>query len=303
MPCLCFKKQNILQEKLQHRKHEFKIKKCDKLDYLRNTHNVKIYDKIDEGYSGIVFSGSYNNKIIAAKVNKNKEGRQRIHNEYNVIEDLRRKVRKKNHIINAFQIIMCPEKVYMIMELCIMDLFTFSQKFILHEERTEINLKPVMKQMIQSVMVCHDAMFTHGDIKLENFMITNKFTVVLGDFGFGCRHFSYSVFSDKYMGSLCYISPQMCKLKNNSTAFYSPYKNDLWGLGISLFAIMFNSYPFISPELQCAEYKVYEQVPSWSNLIALNSGKNKIVSNNLKRTILTLLSPLESQRYVLKHML
>lgn len=296
MPCFTFRKNNILHEKLQNR--------CKNSNVLRknNPKDFTILEKIDEGYSGIVYSGYYNKKLIAAKLNKTEREAVRIQYEYNLIQKLRKCVYNKSFIINVHKMLTHHDKSYMIMDLCIMDLFTFSQKLILDEDRTELTLAPVIRQMMESVYVCHDVMCTHGDIKLENFMITQKFSIVLCDFGFACQHRSYSVFNDKYMGSLSYISPQMCALKHKEKAYYNPYKHDLWGLGISIFAILFNTFPFLSPELQCTEYKIYETIPIWSNLTAFVHPRKKNVSHGMKSVLLTLLSPLESQRYILKNM-
>ena len=64
MPCFTFRKNNILHEKLQNRcKNSYVSRKNNSKDFT-------ILEKIDEGYSGIVYSGYYNKKLIAVKLNK-----------------------------------------------------------------------------------------------------------------------------------------------------------------------------------------------------------------------------------------
>lgn len=86
----------------------------------------------------------------------------------------------------------------------------------------------------------------HRDIKCENILITNNFTVKLTDFGF-----SKFINRDKrlncstYCCSVSYASPEVL-----STHPYDGKSSDVWSLGVVLYVMLNKKMPFSSKNIK-----------------------------------------------------
>lgn len=100
---------------------------------------------------------------------------------------------------------------------------------------------PLFASIAQSVEMLHAHGVVHLDLKLENVMIDyNTRTVRLIDFGFA----EYVGEHEERLlttacGSVNYVPPEMLLTKK-----FSGKKADVWSLGIVLFALLTNEFPF-----------------------------------------------------------
>ena len=76
----------------------------------------------------------------------------------------------------------------------------------------------------------------HGDIKLENLLLSNKNIIKIIDFGLSSE---YKDLLNTPCGSPCYASPEMFKGQK-----YKGLSVDLWACGVILFAMLFGYLPF-----------------------------------------------------------
>ena len=95
--------------------------------------------------------------------------------------------------------------------------------------------------ILKSVELLHKKGIIHGDIKPENVLIGNDFSIKLIDFGF-----SEKVMNDDYIinstsGTDTYCSPE---IRKGHIQGYNGIKSDIFSLGVLLFVIRAGQFPF-----------------------------------------------------------
>jgi len=122
----------------------------------------------------------------------------------------------------------------------------------------ERQLWSLFAQLLDAVRHVHSCKLLHGDLRLDNVMTTKSDEefpkIKLIDFGFA-RRTDASVFDPVEKFSLRYMSPEtLNRFKNNS-----PYRVDegtaseVWCLGVMLYKLTFNVYPFVSSGVQALD--------------------------------------------------
>lgn len=148
--------------------------------------------------------------------------------EYDISKDL-----DHCNVCNVYDF--CPEKKTIIMEYIPgSDLFT-----CVYNGLDQSNVLSYFSQMLDAVEYLHkEKKIAHRDLKLENFMVDLSNRIVLIDFGFSqvCEGLV-----SETCGSPNYASPE---LANGDIVEYDPFKNDIWALGICLYAMVCNQLPF-----------------------------------------------------------
>ena len=120
-------------------------------------------------------------------------------------------------------------------------------------------------QMVYAVDFLHKLGIAHRDIKLENFLVfrppsdpqttvqtlssLTKPLVKLTDFGLSGIHFKDSsgyIHTTKVGGTSYYKSPEILKIEIGfSSEKIDNFKVDIWALGVCLFPLLTNTFPFI----------------------------------------------------------
>ena len=109
--------------------------------------------------------------------------------------------------------------------------------------RDERLLRIVAKQSVLGLQYLHAQHRVHRDIKPDNILLNIKGQCRLADFGLLTELESTHAFTDTFLGTMAYLSPE--RLKSDQ---YS-YKSDIWSLGLSLVYIVEGRLP-----TQCADY-------------------------------------------------
>lgn len=81
----------------------------------------------------------------------------------------------------------------------------------------------------------------HRDLKLDNIVISNDLeTVKIIDFGL-CVDINLSKqdLCMQFCGTLPYMAPEMLRKQE-----YNPKKADIWALGVILYRLLFEKYPY-----------------------------------------------------------
>ena len=121
--------------------------------------------------------------------------------------------------------------MYLVLEHCaIGDLFKLVKK---NGPLTQDLSRYFFGQMVESLRYLHGQDLIHGDLKPENFVISDSFELKLIDF-----NLTFHSNESKYLGSERYLPPEA---RSNRPA---SYKSDLFALGVVLFIISFGSPPF-----------------------------------------------------------
>ena len=99
----------------------------------------------------------------------------------------------------------------------------------------------MFKNIGQGLLFLHSMGIVHRDVKLDNVVLTEDLTVVkLIDFGL-CVDMSSSgqETTSEVAGTLPYMAPEMLMKKQ-----HNPKRTDIWALGVLLYRILFDKYPF-----------------------------------------------------------
>jgi serine/threonine protein kinase len=206
-------------------------------------------------YSKIIGKGSFckvykgtninTNEIVAIKTvdlslltNKGKEYKdmilKRFINETKIIEGL-------NHvnIIKYIETIVDPSKrtkIYIIMEYCNEgDLCDYMKN---NPGRNEKDINMLIKQLISGLDYLYSKGIVHRDIKPQNILLNNNVIKII-DFGFAKEWRDQNEMFNTLCGTPLYIAPEIIFDKKYNI------KADLWSVGVVVFELMTNKYPFL----------------------------------------------------------
>jgi len=117
------------------------------------------------------------------------------------------------------------------------DLFVYMEKRDFRPLK-ERYARHILKQLANSLLVCHERGVSHKDIKLENICMDKFLRTTLIDFGF-CEFSTAEFKSTRWDGTPEYASPEV--LLNLP---FSTQKSDVYSLGVVLFTLVTGMFPF-----------------------------------------------------------
>lgn len=141
------------------------------------------------------------------------------------------------------------------------------------------------RELIAAVSYCHQRGITHRDIKCENLLFDQSYTLKLVDFGFS-RRFKKGDLLKTFCGSYAYASPEILKQRP-----YKPQPVDLWACGVVLYVMIFGKLPFRSSRLKT--------LFKYERLRARDMDQKPRISRECQWMIMKILSPVD-QRYNIK---
>ena len=211
---------------------------------------------------------------------------------------------KHNHIISIFDMYIIQSKdqktdkplckAYLFMELAEGNL---NQELEKSGPLVESVAKRYFAQIVYAIHYMHSLHIAHRDIKLENFLLVKSISVPdamdikVSDFGLSRVHYKDGAYihSHRTGGTRWYKAPEILKIRARmSNKEYDVYKTDIWALGISLYKMLTNKYPFPSPEIDLTQVIALQE----KKAIDLDKIKNK----SAKDLILYLLEPEPNKR-------
>ena len=81
---------------------------------------------------------------------------------------------------------------------------------------------------------------SHRDIKPENVLLDSQGNCKLSDFGFAKSNASEDALTGTVCGTLPFEAPELVKLEGK----YSPFKVDIWAMGVMLYMMLNADFPF-----------------------------------------------------------
>ena len=100
--------------------------------------------------------------------------------------------------------------------------------------------KVLFKKVLETIQLIHNKGIYHFDLKLNNILLDEKYTPIIGDFGLS-RTINDSK-DNKFFGSFgtkAYKPPQMHRNQG-----FNGIKSDIFSLGVTLFKLVTNHFPF-----------------------------------------------------------
>ncbi len=167
-------------------------------------------------------------------------------NEVLVLKELQKMDGALRIIMQLYDVLDLGEESVLVLERGKMDVFEYCASMPeITPSRTQCVLK-VFRGMVHSLGKLHALDFVHNDVKPENFVLRDDNDVALIDFGFSFKvdeeeeeHQPFS--ANARFGTELYLHPNL--FTNPSPGFF---KNDLFGLGVSLFVLYARTLPFSS---------------------------------------------------------
>ena len=109
------------------------------------------------------------------------------------------------------------------------------------------------RQIMLGVKHMKDHGYTHRDIKLENICLDSNFTPKIIDWGFAKRYEPGDQ-TNTLLGTPVYMAPEILNRQN-----YDPHKADMFALGVLLFAIKKNNYPWVQASQNDQSFRMVMQ--------------------------------------------
>jgi serine/threonine protein kinase len=140
------------------------------------------------------------------------------------------------NIIQLYEIIETPKKLYLIMEHASGgELFDYIVK---HNKLQEREACAIFQQIISGVEYIHKLHIVHRDLKPENLLLDQSQEIKIVDFGLSNTYKQGETLKTA-CGSPCYAAPEMIAGKR-----YNGIEVDIWSSGVILFAMVCGYLPF-----------------------------------------------------------
>ena len=200
--------------------------------------NIILTEILGSGASGDVHAGFLSNTRtpVAIKVahskEKNKEAFKR---------EQRALTRLSNipGVLGFHGIATISEKPTLVLERCRCDMFSFLEKtrrLSLPESVAQI----YVRQLWHTLSKIHARGEYHLDIKLENILIADDFSLRICDFGLGCgKDRDNELSNESCVGTVGYMAPELLQKEK-----YSPEKADVWSAAVTAFSILCRMPPY-----------------------------------------------------------
>mmetsp|Transcript_65398 Transcript_65398/g.156380 ORF Transcript_65398/g.156380 Transcript_65398/m.156380 type:complete len:424 (-) Transcript_65398:208-1479(-) len=126
------------------------------------------------------------------------------------------------------------------------DLFSWCEKAVAPGPQREILAQRLVRQVAHAVQLLHNLGIVHGDVSLENTLVTKdgdseELRVCLIDFGASSTKRFLSTAVDGFMGKVSYQAPEM-----HTGQLYDGFLADEFALGVLAFSTVMNDYPWLS---------------------------------------------------------
>lgn len=122
--------------------------------------------------------------------------------------------------------------IYLILELA------GKRNLLKHCQSNPGDTKCLIKQLVEAVDYLHSRNIVHRDLKIENIMVDSRGKLKVIDFGFSI-HLDPQKKLSRCLGTPLYLAPEMVEKE-----LYSPFKVDVWALGILIYCLLTGRFPF-----------------------------------------------------------
>jgi len=130
----------------------------------------------------------------------------------------------------------------------------------------ELQVRTLMRQMLESIVYLHAKTICHRDVKPHNFFLVGNISqasvqVKLGDFGTALRLPAGKLLIDQ-VGTPAFMAPEIHLLPNKSRGY--DHKVDVWAIGVCMIFLLANEYPFIDGQGRLLRERIIRGgVPLW----------------------------------------
>lgn len=209
---------------------------------------------IGKGSDGNVYKAYKDEDEYAVKITRKKGKKsvepERAENEAAILKKLTHR-----NIIRLHEYVVSKNYQLMVMELAMNDLLTFVRSLSENDLLVDPLPRRLACQIAHGLAYAHSMGITHGDIKLENILVTvdadgtdlvsQAPKLLIGDWGFArdaSRPFAYQM-EKPFVGSVHYTAPEVLE----EIEAVSP-RSDCWSAGVVFYAMVYGRLPFFIRE-------------------------------------------------------
>ncbi|EWS76099.1 kinase domain protein (macronuclear) [Tetrahymena thermophila SB210] len=137
-------------------------------------------------------------------------------------------------------------------------------------------VRNLIKQLVSAISFIHSRGYYHGDIKLANILLDNEFNLKLADFGTTSKNQSAPTSANKSNAQRGLLNSGGCKMPQPHIApeaqregkyqKYDGQKADIFSLGVVLFCLVFNQYPFNTAGAQSFQMSQFSLKNAWNQV-------------------------------------
>lgn len=144
------------------------------------------------------------------------------------------------------------EKLYMVIDYCekgsIMEWDSESRRFWFPWTRsplTSSDLRRIIIEIVTGLQYLHSINIVHRDIKPQNILLTSTGSIKIADLG-QAQDISDSDMLSSTVGTYYFFAPECC---NTNIRTFSGKAADIWALGITIYALVYQKLPFWADSL------------------------------------------------------
>lgn len=196
---------------------------------------------ISEGAFGQVYRATVrsNNAPVAIKIVDTRTELGRSFRRHHFDDELSLMRQLDHHfIIKIYEVFEKSSKIYYVMELAPNDnLWTYIKRRG-HLDARDARDKTIA--IVDGIIYLHETLgYVHGDLKCENIVMSQHNCAQLADFGFATKCAKGEKLT-RWCGSLFYMCPELLDRRP-----YDGRGNDVWAIGVMLYAMAVGTLPFI----------------------------------------------------------
>lgn len=251
---------------------------------------VLIYAKLQKGNMGAIYKGRHLRlnidvavKVMTPPVSMESEARTAFANRFIREAQTAAGIIHQN-LVHVFDVKIQHEINYLIMEF--VDGETVAERLKRIGKLHEHEAFEIIKEASEGLAEAHARGIVHRDIKPDNIMISREGKIKVMDLGLAKafdnrrNEMMETTVKEMIMGTPLFMSPE----QTISSKDLGP-ESDIWSLGITLFNLLSNKFPFQGNDLTDLIYKIRKSpLPNFREQIpGLSDGSYKILSKSLNR--------------------
>ena len=219
---------------------ELAIKDNTKLHNSMASGNLEILDSIDAGSNSMTFKSRSNGNVKIAKLNITKKISEKIRNQY---------------ILDPYAYFGSDENEYNKGTLT-----EFKKNMLKKDYVSESCLCFIVYQILNGLKYIHERKIAHLDLKPENIVVGDYLTVKLIDFSISLDYSKTGAKKIKlpFVGTCFYRAPEILSQKTIDVKDLN--KVDLYSLGVIIFNLVFDSYPYGLTDEDIEENQEYSKI-------------------------------------------